>query len=237
MQGDAGEDEDEDEDHHHHPQERVSKSLGTSAVLQLLLLLQVWIPIMLQDFFWILGRRRTSLQVLQTPDMAIMHAFLAHWLAGCYSKQLALRCIHPQKCMEIYMLNMGACVFFLFCWVSLSPCHHQASFLWSILSIYRLYLNDGGMYVGFLPTVPPPIACSGAWTAPARRIDEYILTSEPQSQHKVVAIGSCFFFNSLPPAFTKTRKKKTNNFFRSLRRGEEAKAVFFFFFFFYKKTV
>jgi hypothetical protein len=34
MQGDGGEDddEDEDEDHHHHPQERVSKSLGTSAV-------------------------------------------------------------------------------------------------------------------------------------------------------------------------------------------------------------
>ncbi len=92
-QGDGG----EDEDRHHHPQERVSKSLGTSAAL---LLLQVRIPIMLQDFFWILGRRRTSLQVLQTPDMAIMHAFLAHWLAGCYSKQLAFRCIHPQKCME-----------------------------------------------------------------------------------------------------------------------------------------
>jgi hypothetical protein len=47
-QGDGGEDEDEDEDRHHHPQERVSKSLGTSAAL---LLLQVWIPIMLQDFF------------------------------------------------------------------------------------------------------------------------------------------------------------------------------------------
>jgi hypothetical protein len=28
MQGNGG----EDEDHHHHPQERVSKSLGTSAV-------------------------------------------------------------------------------------------------------------------------------------------------------------------------------------------------------------
>jgi hypothetical protein len=31
MQGDGGEDEDEDEDEDHHPQERVSKSFGTSA--------------------------------------------------------------------------------------------------------------------------------------------------------------------------------------------------------------